>query len=47
VLAAAAVIMLALSASYAAFTKFSKIKKGENLKNGIIITIYYTIKIYL
>ncbi|KAL2564497.1 hypothetical protein AAZX31_19G057100 [Glycine max] len=30
VLAAAAVIMLALSASYAAFTKFSKIKKENN-----------------
>ena len=37
VLAIAAVIMLFLSASYAAFTKFSKIKKGKHSENEIII----------
>jgi len=42
VLAAAAALMLTVSASYVAFTKLTRIKKGEHFEKGIIITTYYT-----
>ncbi|KAK7336486.1 hypothetical protein VNO77_17028 [Canavalia gladiata] len=41
VLAAAAILMIALFGSYAAFTRLSNIRKSQHSKNGIIITIHF------